>query len=609
MKLYKHFPFPSLKCTSGGGNSFKLLASGCKFFPKSSWLVARSLELAASLRLVACSLQLAASLGLAARSLQLAASLSFAALLTLSACRRPSAGADKKVFHYNETDGIATLDPAFAKNRSIMWPIHQIYNTLVETDSNLHFVPALAKTWEVSADRKTWLFHLRTDVCFHDNEAFSGGKGRRMTANDIVYSFARIIDPATASSGAWIFNNRIDPTEPFRAIDDSTFQLKLLSPFNPILGLLSMEYCSVVPREVVWHYGKDFRNHPCGTGPFRFKSWEEGQNLILLKNLHYFEKDSAGRPLPYLDAVKITLFDEKATEFLLFRQGQLDFINEIDPSFKDEILSKKGQLKEEWKGKLILDAFPQLNTEYLGILVDSTSDLVKSSPLRWKQVRQAINCGFDRRKMMLYLKNSLGIPAESGFVPAGLPSFDSATVKGYHYDPVRARRLLAEAGFPDGKGMPPIKLLTIANYADFSSFIAKELEDVGFKIQVEVVQKSLLLEQTARSQALFFRGSWIADYPDAENYLSVFYSKNPAPPNYTRYKDPVFDQLYEQALLENNDTLRYRLYRQMDQRIIDAAPIVPLWYDEAVHLVNPRVTGLESNPLNLLELRKVDIIK
>ncbi|HEX9511751.1 MAG TPA: ABC transporter substrate-binding protein [Puia sp.] len=558
MKVYKHFTFPFLKYTSG------LPLSP---FP---WLVALVLQLAA--------------------------------------CSSPAIQDGKKVFHYNETDGIATLDPAFAKNRSIMWPIHQLYNTLVETDAALHFVPCLAKTWEVSADRKTWLFHLRTDVYFHDNDAFPGGKGRRMTAADIVYSFSRIIDPATASSGAWIFNNRIESAGPFRAIDDSTFQLKLVSPFNPILGLLSMEYCSVVPREVVSRYGKDFRNHPCGTGPFRFKSWEEGQALILLKNDHYFEEDSAGRPLPYLDAVKITLFDEKATEFLLFRQGQLDFLNEIDPSFKDEVLNKKGELKQQWKDKIILAASPQLNTEYLGILVDTANDLVKGSPLRWRKVRQAINYGFDRRKMMLYLKNSLGIPAESGFVPAGLPSFDSSLVKGYHYDPTLTRRLLVDAGYPDGKGMPPIKLLTIANYADFSSFIAKELEEFGFKIQVEVVQKSLLLEQTARSQALFFRGSWIADYPDAENYLSVFYSKNPAPPNYTRYKDPAFDRLYEQALLETRDSLRYNLYRQMDQLVIDAAPVIPLWYDESVRLLNPRVKGLESNALNLLELRKVDIV-
>jgi len=121
-----------------------------------------------------------------------------------------------------------------------------------------------------------------------------------------------------------------------------------------------------------------------------------------------------------------------------------------------------------------------------------------------------------------------------------------------------------------------------------------------------VVQKSLLLEQTARSQALFFRGSWIADYPDAENYLSVFYSRNPAPPNYTRYHDAAFDHLYEQALLENNDTARYTLYRKMDQLVIDAAPVVPIWYDKVIRMVDPRVKGFRPNALNLLELRHVD---
>ena len=530
------------------------------------------------------------------------------ALILLPGCGSRQTVGGKKIFYYNESDGVATLDPAFAKNRSIMWVVHQLYSTLVETDDQLHFVPALARSWEVSADRTIWTFHLRNDVFFDDDPVFPGGKGRRMAASDVVYSFRRLLDPLTASSGAWIFHGRIDTGGgAFQAVDDTTFRLVLMRPFNPILGLLSMEYCSIVPREATEKYGKDFRRHPCGTGPFRLQSWEEGQALILLKNEHYFEKDSTDRSLPYLDAVKVTFNEEKAAEFLLFRQGQLDFINEIDPSFKDEVLSKKGVLKSEWMGKINLSVAPQLNTEYLGILMDSTSPLVKGSPLRFRAVRQAINCGFDRRKMILYLKNSLGLPAESGFVPAGLPSFDSMRVRGYNYDPDHARALLASAGYPDGKGVGVIKLLTVPNYGDFANFIARELEDIGLHVQVEVVQKSLLLEETAQSEALFFRGSWIADYPDAENYLSVFYSKNPAPPNYTRYNDPEFDRLYEQALRESNDSLRYMLYRQMDQRVMDASPVIPLWYDEVVHLINPRVVGLKPNGLNLLELRRVDI--
>ena len=360
-----------------------------------------------------------------------------------------------------------------------------------------------------------------------------------------------------------------------------------------------MEYCSIVPREVVEKYGKDFRRHPCGTGPFRLQSWEEGQALILLKNEHYFDKDSAGKALPYLDAVKVTFNEEKAAEFLLFRQGQLDFINEIDPSFKDEVLSKKGVLKADWKGKIILSVAPQLNTEYLGILVDSTNPLVKGSPLRLRAVRQAMNYGFDRRKMILYLKNSLGLPAESGFVPAGLPSFDSTRVHGYHYDPDRARTLLASAGFADGKGVGVIKLLTVPNYGDFANFIARELEDIGLHIQVEVVQKSLLLEETAQSEAFFFRGSWIADYPDAENYLSVFYLKTRR-----RLIIPVIATRSSTGCMSRRCGKTMILYGTLyTGRWISASWIsrrsFHLWYDEVVHLINPRVVGLTPNGLNL----------
>jgi len=322
------------------------------------------------------------------------------------------------------------------------------------------------------------------------------------------------------------------------------------------------------------------------------------------KNPHYFERDENGKQLPYLDGIKVSFFDSRATEFLLFRQGKVDFINDIDATFKDEVLTKKGTLRKEWEGKVQLHTHPYLNIEYFGILVDSTNPLVKNSPTRLKKLRQAINYGFDREKLVLYLRNSLGIPAQSGFVPAGLPSFDSVVVKGYHYDPQLAKKLLSEAGFSN-ENMPPIKLTTIAIYSNIADFIAKQLEAIGINVQVDIVQKSLLLEMTSTSRALFFRGSWIADYPDAENYLSVFYSKNPAPPNYTRYKNPDFDALFEKAMRETNDSLRYKLYQQADQVMINDAPVVPLWYDMVVHLVQPNVRGFRPNALNLLELRKV----
>ncbi|MBK9485877.1 MAG: ABC transporter substrate-binding protein [Chitinophagaceae bacterium] len=512
---------------------------------------------------------------------------------------------DKKIFHYNESSGLASLDPAFAKNKQVMWSTHQLYNTLIEIDSNMQMQPSLATHWNISEDNLVFTFILRNDVFFTDDACFTNGKGRKLTAHDVEYSFKRIIDKSTASPGAWIFNNRVDSVNGFTAINDTTFQLKLISPFQSILGILSMQYCSIIPKEAVEKYKTDFRRHPVGTGPFSFVAWEEGQALILKKNENYFEKDAEGRSLPYLDGIKVSFYDSKATEFLEFQQNRLDFIDDIDPSFKDEVLTKTGNLKKTWLDKIELHKHPYLNIEYLGILVDGENELVKNSPLRFQKIRQAINYGFNRKKMMLYLRNSIGIAAESGFVPAGLPSFDSVAVPGYHYDIDKAKQLLAEAGYPNGKNLPEIKLLTIPIYGDLGTYIANELLQVGIKVQVEVIQKSLLMEQTSKSQAPFFRGSWIADYPDAENYLGVFYGKNPAPPNYTRYKNADFDLLYEKALSEKNDSLRYKLYQQMDRIIISDAPVVPLWYDMAIHLVHKNIFNFYPNSLNLLELRRV----
>lgn len=527
-------------------------------------------------------------------------------LLLLPACYHADKAATR-YFYYNEASGIASLDPAFAKNQSVMWPVHQLYNTLVEPDSSLRMVPSLARRWAISADRKTYTFYLRNDVYFHNDPCFYNGKGRRLTAHDVVYSLERLRLPATASPGAWIFNNKVDSINGFRAVNDTIFQLRLLRPYQPILGILSMPYCSVVPREAVEMYGSDFRRHPVGTGPFRLGSWQEGQALVLHRNPQYWEEDGRGQRLPYLEGIRICFAVSKATEFLLFRQGKLHFINDLDPSFKDEVLTKRGVLRKEWEGKVVLQTHPYLNIEYLGFLVDTTHALLRNNPVAQKAFRKAINMGFDRKRMILYLRNSLGIPAQSGFVPAGLPSFDSVKVKGYLYNPAAARALVQQAGFGNRNPAPTVKLLTIPIYADMADYIARQLEEVGISVQVEVVQKSLLLELTSTSRALFFRGSWIADYPDAENYLSVFYSKNPAPPNYTRYRNPEFDALFERALAETNDSIRYALYRQADQLVIDDAPVVPLWYDKVVRLVQPGVTGFRPNALNMLELRRVRV--
>jgi len=261
-----------------------------------------------------------------------------------------------------------------------------------------------------------YTFHLRNDVYFHNNPAFRGQKGRRVVASDFVYSFNRIVDPAVASAGAWVFNNvkQNGGKFSFTAINDSTFCIELKQAFPPFLGLLSMTYCSVIPQEAVKTYGNDFRRNPVGTGPFQFKMWKEGVKLVMVKNPDYFETDGSQR-LPYLDAVSVTFIVDKQSAFLEFVKGNLDFMSGIDASYKDELLTRNGALNPKYQNKITLLTQPYLNTEYLGFLVDPGSDVVKKSPLRLKAIRQAINYGFDRKKMMRYLRNNIGIPGIYGF--------------------------------------------------------------------------------------------------------------------------------------------------------------------------------------------------
>jgi len=485
--------------------------------------------------------------------------------------------------------------------------INQIFNGLVQVDKDLNTIPCIAKTWEIADDGLTYTFHLRNDVFFHDDALFKNGKGRKVTAEDFVYSFYRLIDPKVASSGGWIFSDKVKDRSSFIASNDSTFQVKLVKPFPAFMNLLTAQYCSIVPKEVVEHYGKDFRNHPVGTGPFKFKYWKEDEVLVLLKNENYFEKDSSGNPLPYLDAVKATFINDKQSAFMNFIKKELDFFNSVDGSYRDDILTKSGKMTRKYKGKFQLIKGPYLCTEYVGILVDTSKSIVKNSPLRFKKVRQAINYAIDRRKLIKYLRNSIGTPATSGFIPKGMPGFDSTKVKGYDYNPVLAAKLLAEAGFPNGKGMPEIKLSTSTTYKDLIEFIQGELSNIGIKAKVDVSPSASLRDLMAKNEVSFFRGSWIADYPDGENYLSVFYSKNKVPfgPNYTGYFNKEFDRLFEQSYYENDAKKRFELYQKMDNMVMEYASVVSILYDQSVVMLQNNISGYNINPLSLMILKGV----
>ena len=545
------------------------------------------------------------------RYLKLTTALLSTVFILLCGCSHKSEKEETRtVFRYNESQGITSLDPAYARNQVLIWPVNQLFCGLVQLGDSLNIKPCIAKSWEILENGKCYRFYLRDDVYFLDHVLFQDGKGRRVVASDFVYSLNRIIDPKIASPGKWIFNNidkdRENTTNGFSAPNDTVFEIYLKQSFPAFIGILTMPYCFVVPQEVVNEFGDDFGRNPVGTGPFQFKLWKDGEKLVFVKNQNYFEKDSSGIALPYLDAVAITFVNDKQSEFLEFMKGNLDFLNSVHKAYKDDLITRAGNLNPEYKDEIFMMKTEYLNTEYLGFLMDTAKEASKSSPVRIKEVRQAINYGFDRVKMMKYLRNNIGTPALKGFIPKGLPSY-TESIEGYRYDQDYARELLRNAGYPNGEGLSPIVLTTTSDYLDLCEYIQHELSVLGIKIEIEVSTQATYRSNLADSRLDFFRGSWIADYPDAENYLALFYSPNfcPAGPNYTHFKNDEFDKLYEKAMLEIDDNIRREHYQQMNQIFVDEAVIVPLFYDQVVRFTHKDIEGLGSNPLNLLVLKKV----
>lgn len=524
----------------------------------------------------------------------------FIAVLTvtlLTSCQDTNnSSRDHQVFRYNEHSNIASLDPAFSRAPQTIWATNQLFNGLVQLDDSLNIVPDIAKSWVINDSTQTYTFTLRDDVMYHKNEIFGNAKTRNVVAEDFTYSFDRLLDEKVASPGSWVLQN----VASYKAENDSTFTIKLKKPFPAFLGLLSMRYCSVVPKEAVAHYGNTFRRNPVGTGPFLFKMWEENIKLVFRKNPDYFEKDEAGNQLPYMEAVAITFLPDKQSEFLQFIQGNLDFMSGLDNSYKDEIVTTTGQLQPEYEENVNLITAPYLNTEYLGFYLDTDTPEVNS-----KALRQAVNYGFDRVKMVTYLRNGMGFPAVNGFIPKGLPGFEE--IEGFNYNPQKAKELIEAYKTETGDKSPEITIGTNAQYLDVCEYIQRELEKLGLKVNINVVPPSTLRQMKSSGELDIFRASWIADYPDAENYLSLFYSPNFAPdgPNYMHYKNVVFDSLYVQSQNISDIKIRKDYYRKMDSLIVADAPIVPLYYDMAVRLVSKKVSGLGVNPQNFLVLKRV----
>ena len=523
-------------------------------------------------------------------------SISCILILLFSCVNKSNTNKDHLVFRYNEHANINTLDPAFSRTLQDTWVCNQLFNGLVQLDSDLNILPSIAKDWIISEDGLIYTFNLRNDIYFHKHKLFGKDSTRTVVAKDFTYSLNRLKDEKIAAPGSWVLNK----VDSFKAVNDTVFEISLKQPFPAFIGLLSMKYCSVIPREVAEFYGTDFRSHPIGTGPFKLKRWEENIKLVFRKNNHYFEKDETGKPLPYLEAVAITFLPDKQSEFLQFTQGNIDFLNSLDASYKDELLTADGKLRGKYAETVDMIRGPYLNTEYLGFYLGSQTPEIQS-----ELIRKAINFGFDRKKMMIYLRNGIGNPANGGFIPKGLPGHNPSI--GFTYKPEKAKQLVEQFKNESGITNPEITLVTSSNYLSFCEFIQRELEKTGLTINVDVMPEATLRSARSNGKVDMFRSSWIADYLDAENYLSIFYSKNFAPDgsNYFHYKSTQFDSLYNKAFTVTDIEKRKHLYTTMDSLVMQKTIMVPLYYDEVIRFTRKNVKGLGTNPINLLDLRYV----
>ena len=548
-------------------------------------------------------------------------------LLVLASCRPTgSGGGGRKSFVYNEPEGISTLDPAHMSYIAAIWAGTQLYNGLVELDTALRIVPALARSWSVDSGGQRWRFVLRSDVFFHDDPCF-GGVPRRVRAADVKFSIERLCDARTRSPGLWVFWGKLVGVEEFhaataqgkypagglrgvRVLDDTTVEFELRRPFVPFLALLTLPYCWIVPEEAVRFYGEDFFRHPVGTGPFRMQEWIPDVRLVLVRNTRYWKRDAAGRALPYLDSVVVRFVRDPKTAFWEFRQGRLDMLSGLDPSVVPLVLTPEGQLRPEFARYRLVSA-PAYAVEYYGIMLDTTAEGGRGSVLaRSRALRQALNYAIDRERLIRYVLHGLAEPAHYGVLPPGFPGFSSQTL-GYRYDPQRARQLLAEAGFPNGRGLPPLVLHLGASPRTLSvaEAIQQQLAEFGIRLELRQASFPQHLALVREGRAMLWRTNWVADYPDPENFLALFYCPYRAPggPNTTRVCLPELDSLYERALREPDQERRFALYRQMERRVVQEAPWIFLYYPRLIRLLQPSVTGMHLDGMDRLVLEHVRI--
>lgn len=534
------------------------------------------------------------------------------------------------IYITNETENIRSLDPVGINDVVSAHVAHQIYDLLVDLDTNLQLVPELAYRWEISPDGLLYTFHLRKGVFFHDNPCFPDGKGRELNAGDVKYSFDRVLDPRTGSLGFDFYKNyvegakeyeeevnkatienrqpKINTVTGFIVQDDSTFLIKLKKPFGPFIYYTLLGYAYIVPREAVEKYGKDFFQHPVGTGCFIFENWTPDLEINLRRNPNYWQKDNYGNQLPYVDHVKFRFIKDLSQQLLEFTNGSINESYRIPTELFKSVVTDDKKLTPEYS-KYILQRTPSLTVQYYGFL---TSGKIFNNV----KLRQAFNYAIDRDKIIKYVLNGQASgPGIYGIVPPSMPNYNAKNIKGYTFDLAKARQLMEEAGYPGGRGLPDITLNINeggGRNTQVAEAIQNMLKEIGVNVKLQLLQFAQHLDNIDAGRADFWRLGWIADYPDPETFLNLFYGKNvpnnpkdKSPINSFRYQNKKYDELFEKALSISDIQERNKIYEEAEQIAVSEAPVLFIYYDEDYRLEQPYVRGYALDPMHRVEMKYV----
>ena len=516
---------------------------------------------------------------------------------------------DEREINLISPEKISGFDPINASDRYSGNEAGKVYEGLFEfhpLKRPYELMPNLAESMPtVSADGLTYTMKLRKGVLFHDSPAFKDGIGREMKADDVIYSIKRLADPKLHAKGWWLLDDRLaglnewrekyaalektnydEAVEGLKKIDDYTIQMKLKRPFPQFLYALAMPYTFVVAKEAVDHFGKEFLNYPVGTGPFILPKFEQTSMITYVRNPKFRDKfypsegeegddklgllADAGKKIPLVDKINVHIIVESQPKWLSLMTGKADLLEVKDVNIPQSIDDKK-QIRAEHKEKGIrLVMEPMLDVTYFAF--NHEDPILKN-----RKLRQAMNLAFDRAGYnKLFLENT-GFEAQ-GPVPPGLAGqkkeFKNPFVK---YDIEQAKKLLAEAGYPEGKGLPAIVVQTRSDTISRQQveFFEKSMAKIGINIDVGANTWPELVNKVTKKQHQMYTMAWGADYPDAENFLGLLYCPNQSPgSNGANYCNDEFDAIYKKATIMQDSPERTSQYEKLNEMVALDAPWV-----------------------------------